>query len=142
MTTVSIRSAGRASIPTASFMRRVPTAAPVRRPRPCHRPYGRTTGGEIGSSPHPEADGLDGGGQPWSAGGSRQRPRLGEPCAGEEAVLHGEQGGTGPGGDADLPVGVLDVAVGGLDRDPQPPCGPPCLQGSRKEIPGLHFPLR
>jgi hypothetical protein len=36
-------------------------------------------------------------------------------------VLHGEQGGRGAGGDADLGVGVLDVVVGGLDRDPEPP---------------------
>ncbi len=35
-------------------------------------------------------------------------------------MLHGEQGGGGPGGHADLAVGALDVRVGRLDRDPQP----------------------
>jgi hypothetical protein len=34
-------------------------------------------------------------------------------------VLHGEQRRRGAARDADLAVGVLDVAVGGLDRDPE-----------------------
>ena len=33
-----------------------------------------------------------------------------------EAVLDGEEGGSGSRGDADLPVGVLDVGVGSLGR--------------------------
>ena len=44
----------------------------------------------------------------------------GEFSPGREPVLHGEQRGRGAGGDADLGVGVLDVMVGGLDRDPLP----------------------
>ena len=38
---------------------------------------------------------------------------------GDEAVLHGKQRGPGPGGDTHLAVGVLDVMVGGLGRDPE-----------------------
>ena len=36
-------------------------------------------------------------------------------------MLHREQGRAGAGRDADLPVRVLDVAVGGLRRDPERP---------------------
>jgi hypothetical protein len=43
----------------------------------------------------------------------------GEFSPGHQAVPHGEQGSRGAGGDADLGVGVLDVVVGGLDRDPE-----------------------
>src|SRR5262245_31466832 len=34
-----------------------------------------------------------------------------------QAALQGEQGGGGPGGDADLGVEILDVVVGGLGGD-------------------------
>jgi len=40
----------------------------------------------------------------------------------EEVVLDCEQGGRAPGGDTDLGVDVLDVRIGGLERDDQPAC--------------------
>src|ERR671918_2720259 len=124
MMTVSICSEGGDSIVTASFIHLGPCQLLplVRGPWPRPRRYGWRACGEIGSSPHREGFRA----RRWSgrligsAGGFRQRSRLDEPRPWEEAVLHGEQGGSGPGGDADLSVGVLDVAVGGLDRDAEP----------------------
>src|SRR5215218_6603245 len=38
-----------------------------------------------------------------------------------EPMLHGEKGGCRPAGHPDLGVGVLQVAISGLDRDPERP---------------------
>jgi hypothetical protein len=47
-------------------------------------------------------------------------------------MLHREQGRRGAGRDPDLAVGVLDVAVGGLDRDPERPRHLLGLQAARQ----------
>src|SRR5919108_6123180 len=109
MTSVSIRSESTGSIGTASFMR-VSTVGAVAVP------------GNREFSPyraHPSRLRLDDRGGSVSGGGFGSRAR--EPSPRYEAVLHGEQGGGRSGRDADLPVRVLDVAIRGLDRDPQPP---------------------
>src|ERR671918_519808 len=143
MTTVSICSEGGDSIVIASFIHLGPVSCCLWCGRPWPRPrrYGWRACGEIGCSPHREGSALDGGAGGGSAGGFRQRSRLDEPRPWEEAVLHGEQGGSGPGGDADLPVGVLDVAVGGLDRDAEPPGYLFRLQASCKESEDLGLPF-
>ncbi len=56
-------------------------------------------------------------------------------------MLHGEQDGGGPAGHAHLPVGVLDVAVGGLDRDVEGAGHLLGLQAAGQETDDLGFPL-
>src|SRR5919106_1287132 len=143
MTTVSICSEGGDSIVTASFIHLGPVSCCLWCGDPGHAHDG-TDGGPAGKSgvlPIARGSALDGGAGGGSAGGFRQRSRLDEPRPWEEAVLHGEQGGSGPGGDADLPVGVLDVAVGGLDRDSEPPGYLFRLQASCKESEDFGLPL-
>src|SRR5918996_239203 len=84
---------------------------------PWHRRYGGSGCEGIGSSPHVESASLRS--LPWqgrsvgSVEGVRPGPGVRGSSPRQEAVLHGEQCGGGPGGNTDLPVGVLDVAGGG-----------------------------
>jgi hypothetical protein len=56
-------------------------------------------------------------------------------------VLHREQRRRGARGDPELPVGVLDVVVGRLDRDPQRPCDLLGLQAAGQQPKDLGLPL-
>ena len=54
-------------------------------------------------------------------------------------MLDGEEGGSGPCGDADLPVGVLDVGVGSLGRHAEDTSDLLGLQSSRQQCDDLPF---
>src|SRR5687768_14005096 len=62
-------------------------------------------------------------------------------CRGDQVVLEGEQGGSGPGGDAELGVDVLDVVFGGATGDAQPSPDLRVRAALGDEAEDLHFPL-
>ncbi len=57
-------------------------------------------------------------------------------------MFHGEEGGSGPGRDPHLPVGVLDVAIGGVGRNVECPGDLFGLPSPRQERDDLRLPVR